>query len=61
MVLVGSERKFQVTMPENEAEELTIREIKENFTTTLGASVENIILSIDGEVLQMILKDTNLD
>ena len=52
LVLVGSERKFQVTMPENEAEELTIREIKENFTTTLGASVENIILSIDGEVLR---------
>ena len=56
LVLLGTERKFQVAMPEMEAEELTIREIKENFAGTLQAQVEDIVISIGGEVLRNDIK-----
>ena len=56
LALLGSERKFQVAMPEIEAEELTIREIKENFAGTLQAQVEDIVISIGGEVLRNDIK-----
>ena len=56
LVLLGSDRKFQVAMPEMEAEELTIREIKENFAGTLQAQVEDIVISIGGEVLRSDIK-----
>ena len=46
------DRRFEVVISEQEADALTVREIKEQFSETLGAKPDEVILSIDGEVLR---------
>jgi hypothetical protein len=48
----GEERRFEVAIPEEEAEQLTVGEIKEQFSDTLQAAPAEISMSIDGETLR---------
>ena len=50
--IVGTSRKFEVVLPEAEAEDMTIMELKEQFTDAVGTAPDDMVMSIQGEVLR---------